>query len=63
MLCAANCTELAIRDHFSDYIQKLNITTCGNLSLAAICKPQMCNALWGSGNPDITGLGVSVPPA
>ena len=55
-----NCSALVVRKSFTDYVQALNITTHGNLSLAVQCKREVCNALWGSGNPDISGIGVSI---
>jgi hypothetical protein len=54
-----DCSSLAVRKHFKDYIQALNLTFTGNFNLVEKCKPQVCNALWGSGNPDISGIGVS----
>ena len=32
-----------------------------NLTLLELCKPEVCNALWGTGNADISGIGVRFP--
>lgn len=59
-----NCTLLATRSSFPDYVQLLqNETGTGsnltlNLTLLELCKPEVCNALWGTGNADISGIGV-----
>jgi hypothetical protein len=55
----ANCASLASRTSFENYIQKVNETTGFNSSLLADCKSDICNALWGDGNADISGVGVS----
>ena len=54
-----NCTALRSRQHFANYIHLINETTKGNFSLVRACKADVCTALWGSGNPDISGIGVS----
>jgi hypothetical protein len=60
-----NCTLLATRSSFPDYIQILQNETGSNftlnLTLLELCKPEVCNALWGTGNGDISGIGVSFP--
>jgi len=59
-----NCTLLTTRSNFPDYVQILrNETGTGvnstlNLTLLERCKPEVCNALWGTGNADISGIGV-----
>jgi hypothetical protein len=55
----ANCSSLASRSSFTDYIQEINATTGFNISLLSACKNDVCNALWGDGNADISGIGVS----
>jgi hypothetical protein len=62
-----NCTLLASRSSFANYVQILqNETGTGsnhtlNLTLLELCKPEVCNALWGTGNADISGIGVCFP--
>jgi hypothetical protein len=54
-----NCSSLVSRTSFASYIQLLNATTGFNLTLLEACKGDICNALWGDGNSDIAGIGVS----
>jgi hypothetical protein len=56
---AVNCSALVERKSFEAYVESINSSTFGNLSLASQCRSELCNALWGSGNPDISGIGVS----
>lgn len=57
----ANCSLLIARKDFAGYIQELNLTTGFNVTLLEACKGDICNALWGDGNADISGIGVSLP--
>ncbi|KAL9600982.1 MAG: hypothetical protein Q9219_002804 [cf. Caloplaca sp. 3 TL-2023] len=54
------CSNLASRTDFSSYIAAVRATTGDDLSLISSCKAEICDALWGSGNPDISGIGVSL---
>lgn len=54
-----NCTGLDVRTDFAAYITKLENATGHNLSLVAQCEDQVCTAIWGTGNADISGIGVS----
>lgn len=54
----ANCSLLAARRDFAGYVQQLNSTTGFNITLLEACKGDICNALWGDGNADISGIGV-----
>lgn len=62
-----NCTLLSPLSSFANYVQILqNETGTGsnltlNLTLLELCKPEVCNALWGTGNADISGIGVGFP--
>jgi hypothetical protein len=56
----ANCSLLATRTSFTAYVQALNTTTDFNTTLLEACQSDICNALWGDGNADISGIGVSV---
>lgn len=53
-----NCTALATRSSFPVYIQALRDQSTNNFTLLSVCKPEVCNALWGTGNADISGIGV-----
>lgn len=54
-----DCSALALRKDFPSYIVGLRNATNGNFSLLSDkCQTEVCNALWGSGNPDISGVGV-----
>ena len=57
---SVNCSQLGTRTDFKDYIHLLSNVTGGNLSLASGCKSEICAALWGLGNPDISGVGMTV---
>ncbi len=56
-----NCTAIATRSSFPNYIQTLQNETGGNLTLLDACQSELCNALWGTGNADISGIGVRSP--
>lgn len=53
-----DCSTLAPRGSFADYVQQLNSTTGFNETLLGACQTDICNALWGVGNADISGIGV-----
>ena len=55
---SVNCGSLASRTSFPSYIASIRNATADNFTLVAQCKAEICNALWGSGNPDISGIGV-----
>jgi hypothetical protein len=54
------CATLSSRTNFPDYIEQIRNVTNGNLSLVDPCRKQVCGALWGSGNPDISGIGMAI---
>ena len=54
-----DCLDLVSRTSFPNYIATIRNRTGNNFALVDQCKPEICNALWGSGNPDISGIGVS----
>jgi hypothetical protein len=56
----ANCSLLATRTSFTTYVQALNTTTNFNTTLLEACQSDICNALWGDGNADISGIGVRI---
>jgi hypothetical protein len=53
-----NCTALTARESFVTYIQTLRDETGNNFPRLDVCKADVCNALWGIGNSDISGIGV-----
>jgi hypothetical protein len=53
-----DCEALNTRNKFATYIQTLENATHGNFSEARLCKLEVCSALYGAGNPDISGIGV-----
>ncbi|KAL6713684.1 hypothetical protein ACLMJK_009149 [Lecanora helva] len=53
-----DCAKLVSRQEFSAYIVAIKNATAGDLSRASQCQAEICNALWGSGNLDISGIGV-----
>ena len=53
-----SCGSLDSRTSFPNYIAKIRNATADNFTLVGQCKAEICNALWGSGNPDISGVGV-----
>lgn len=54
-----NCSNFATRDNFDAYVTSLLNATKNDLALLYPCKSQICTALWGQGNSDISGIGVS----
>jgi hypothetical protein len=53
-----DCEALETRNAFKNYIQTLENATHGNFSQARACRLEVCSALYGAGNPDISGIGV-----
>ena len=43
---------------FEAYIHRLRNQTGFNKALLAFCDSEICGALWGVGNPDVSGIGV-----
>ncbi|KAJ4269658.1 hypothetical protein NW762_001326 [Fusarium torreyae] len=55
-----DCSQWAELNDFSKYIQDLESKTQFNRSKLEICRNEICNAIYGTGNPDISGIGVTV---
>ena len=53
-----DCSGLASKESFASYIAGIRNATANNIQLIDQCKKEVCGALWGSGNPDISGNGV-----
>jgi len=56
----SGCLALSTRTDFTAYIDLLRNATGGDFSLVKDCKTNVCGALWGSGNPDISGIGMAI---
>ncbi|KAH6888192.1 hypothetical protein B0T10DRAFT_562605 [Thelonectria olida] len=55
-----NCTSLQSLHGFDDYLKQLRIETDFTKSNLTYCKQYICVAIWGGGNPDISGIGISI---
>ncbi|KAF5623683.1 uncharacterized protein FTJAE_10542 [Fusarium tjaetaba] len=55
-----DCSQWTELNDFSEYIQNLDSKTQFNKSILESCKSEICNAIYGTGNPDISGIGVAV---
>jgi hypothetical protein len=56
----SDCVDLSVRTDFTAYIDLLRNRTGGDFSLVRDCKKEVCGALWGFGNPDISGIGMAI---
>lgn len=54
-----SCSIFSQRNSFDSYISEVLKYTGSDEGLLSACKAEICNALWGSGNSDISGVGVS----
>ncbi|CAG8954199.1 hypothetical protein HYFRA_00005819 [Hymenoscyphus fraxineus] len=54
----ANCAALASPEIFADYVDKIYFYTNYNETLLQSCRSEICSALWGVGNADISGIGM-----
>ncbi|KAF1834755.1 hypothetical protein BDW02DRAFT_568721 [Decorospora gaudefroyi] len=57
---AQDCIALSTRTKFTTYMDSLRNVTGGDFSLVKDCRAQVCGALWGTGNPDISGIGMVI---
>ncbi|CAG7560617.1 unnamed protein product [Fusarium equiseti] len=55
-----NCTNLLTMGDFNKYIDKLRLETNFDGNNLTLCRQGICNAIWGTGNPDISGIGIAV---
>jgi len=62
MTTTLDCVAFEVRNDFAAYAGELISATSGNLTQLAPCRKQVCEALWGDGNPDISGIGVRYTP-
>ncbi|KAF4471853.1 hypothetical protein FALBO_1219 [Fusarium albosuccineum] len=54
-----DCSKLKELDDFSNYIDTVESQTQFVTSKLQECKAEICNAVYGTGNPDISGIGVA----
>ena len=55
-----DCSNLSSRTNFASYITLISNATGGDFSFVNECRASVCGALWGSGNPDISGIGMAI---
>lgn len=53
-----SCSHLETLDDFGDYVVSLDSETSFDATALKRCRPEICNAVYGTGNPDISGIGV-----
>ncbi len=58
--CSApvDCSVLVDIHGFKEYTQLIRNETGFNATLLRFCQNEICGALWGVGNPDVSGIGV-----
>ncbi|KAK1655822.1 hypothetical protein BDP81DRAFT_388712 [Colletotrichum phormii] len=54
------CASLEDVNDSNLYIEQLKSTTSFNIIELDRCKEEICGAIWGDANPDISGIGVSI---
>ncbi|KAL0937210.1 uncharacterized protein CTRU02_206941 [Colletotrichum truncatum] len=59
-LIGLDCSSLESLHGFDNYLRQLRAVTHFNETLLNQCRKTICNAVWGEGNPDISGIGVSI---
>ncbi|ORY71684.1 uncharacterized protein BCR38DRAFT_17683 [Pseudomassariella vexata] len=55
-----DCSILVDFESFEQYMQLLGNTTNFGVDSMRACQPVICRAIWGTGNPDISGIGMFV---
>lgn len=55
----SNCSSLESLGDFNECISLLESETHFNETILLQCQREICVAIWGEGNPDISGIGVS----
>lgn len=53
-----NCRALESLEGFDDYIALLRNETGLSKTGLSECRREICVAIWGDGNPDISGIGI-----
>lgn len=59
---AVTCSDFKNLGDFSDYISQIRKETQFNATLLKQCQAEICTTLYGIGNPDVSGIGVRIPP-
>ncbi|KIL89836.1 hypothetical protein FAVG1_06571 [Fusarium avenaceum] len=54
------CSQWKDLNDFSEYVESLHSKTRFNKAILELCHREICNAIYGTGNPDISGIGVAV---
>lgn len=52
------CSQWKDLNDFSEYVESLHSKTRFNKAILELCHREICNAIYGTGNPDISGIGV-----
>lgn len=58
-----DCSDLNAFKAFGDYTDLLRNRTSFNDTLLRQCQQDICQALWGFGVPDLSGIGVGFSPS
>ena len=53
-----NCSRLESLADFDEYLYRIRAETSFDESNLALCHREICVAVFGEGNPDISGIGV-----
>lgn len=56
----SNCSQWVALDDFSSYVDALGKSTGFDEDKMQVCRTEICTAVYGTGNPDISGIGVAV---
>ena len=59
---AGNCSALDSYESFADYVRLMRHITSDKLTISSMmrCRTDICSTLYGAGNTDVSGIGVSV---
>ncbi|KAF4929411.1 hypothetical protein CGCVW01_v001493 [Colletotrichum viniferum] len=60
MAAAVPCKKLQVLNGFNNYIGIVRAHTNFSIELLDQCKEEICHAIWGETNPDISGIGVCI---
>jgi hypothetical protein len=55
-------SQVVSSQEYKAYIDLIRERTSFNKTLLSECHAAICGALWGYGNTDLAGIGVSLPP-
>lgn len=57
-----DCSKLRVLDDFGHYVDAIVQETQFQRDRMESCKLEICSAIYGTGNPDISGIGVGYYP-